>query len=358
VLMIAALESALGTDWNLAASPGFLASAGAYLQATGPTDRHFNYSDGTEGAGFEPAVFWFARKLHDPGLLFFEHRRLGSPKLIAAAVHGNRFAPLAALWWPPAGTDAATPALPTRWTGQGSNPFAVFRSSWTDPQALWVALKAGSAELNHAHMDAGSFVLEAGGVRWAIDLGMQDYESLESKGVDLWNKKQDSQRWTVFRLNNFSHNTLTLGAKPHRVAGHASLQGFTGDTPAVVDLTPVFAGQAAAVQRSFQVQGDGPVVITDRWRGLPPGLTVRWQMATRATVSLQGNTAVLRQDGRSLTVEARTPAATFKIEPAEPPADNYNAKNPGVQLLSFTVAAPPDGSLDLEVVLTPAKPQP
>ncbi|MDI1319453.1 MAG: heparinase, partial [bacterium] len=69
VLMIAALESALGTDWNLAASPGFLASAGAYLQCTGPTGRHFNYSDGSESAAFEPAVFWFARKLGDPGLL-------------------------------------------------------------------------------------------------------------------------------------------------------------------------------------------------------------------------------------------------------------------------------------------------
>jgi hypothetical protein len=359
VLMIAALESALGTDWNLAASPGFLASAGAYLQCTGPTGRHFNYSDGGENPAFEPAVFWFARKLHDPGLLFFEHRRLGSPKLAAAAVHGNRFAPLAALWWPPAGTNAATPALPLRWTGQGPNPLAVFRSSWTDPQALWVALKAGAAELNHAHMDAGSFVLEAGGVRWAVDLGMQDYESLESKGVDLWNKQQDSQRWTVFRLNNFSHNTLTLGGKLHQVAGHASLQGFTDGTPAVVDLTPVFAGQAAAVRRSFQVQGDGPVVVTDRLRGVAAGTAVRWQMATRARITLAGATATLQQDGKTLTVAVVSPAGVaFQAGPAAPPPDNYNAKNPGVQLLSFTVTAPPGGSLDLEVVLTPTNSQP
>jgi len=353
VLMIAALESALGTDWNLAASPGFLASAGAYLQTTGPSGRHYNFSDGGERASFEPAVFWFARKLADPGLLLFERRHLVSPQQRAAAVRGNRFAPLAALWWPPAGTAAATTALPLRWTGRGANPLAVFRESWTDPDSLYLALKGGAAELNHAHMDAGSFVLEAGGVRWAVDLGAQDYESLESKGVNLWNRKQDSQRWTVYRLNNFSHNTLTLGGQLHRVEGHAALRGLSDG--AVVDLTPVFAGQAAHVRRSFRLQPAARVLIEDEMSGLAPGLAVRWQMATRADITLNGRIATLRQDGRTLTVEALAPAtATFQVQPANPPADAYNALNPGVQLLFLTVPAPADGTLNLQVALTPA----
>lgn len=354
VLMLAALDSALGTDWDLAASPGFLAGAGAYLQTTGPTGRHYNFSDGGEGKAFEPALFWFARQLHDPGLLLFERRMLAAAKSATAAVRGNRFAPLAALWWPAAGSAAATPALPTRWSGQGANPIAVYRESWTDPASLYLALKAGAAENNHGHMDAGSFVFEADGVRWAVDLGAQDYESLESKGVDLWNKKQDSQRWTVYRLNNFSHNTLTLGGQLHRVDGRATLRGWTGGTPAVVDLAPVFAGQATQARRTFALSGGRKVAITDELRGLAPGTTVRWQMATRAAVTLDGATATLRQDGRSLTVAAHAPAAaTFAVAPAEPPPDAYNARNPGVQLLSFTATAPADGSLTLQVTLTP-----
>ncbi|MDI1250374.1 MAG: heparinase II/III family protein [Lacunisphaera sp.] len=357
VIMIAALESALGTDWDLATSPGFLASAGAYLQATGPTGRHFNFADGSEGASFQPAVFWFARKLADPGLLLFERRLLRSPELTAAAVRSNRCAPLAALWWPPAGTAGATTALPLRWTGRGANPIAALRESWTDPDSLYLALKGGAAELNHAHMDAGSFVLEADGVRWAVDLGAQSYESLESKGVDLWNRKQDSQRWTVYRLNNFSHNTLTLGGRPHRVAGHATLRAIPDG--AVVDLTPVFAGQATHVERTFRLQSGRRVLIADELRGLTPASLVRWQLATRATVSLDGRTATLRQDGRTLTVEVLAPAsAAFAVQPAEPPADGYNAPNPGVQLLTFTVPAPADGNLGLEVLLTPGNPLP
>jgi hypothetical protein len=82
-------------------------------------------------------------------------------------------------------------------------------------------------------------------------------------------------------------------------------------------------------------------------------------MATRARITLAGATATLQQDGKTLTVAVVSPAgAALQTGPAEPPPDNYNAKNPGVQLLSFTITAPPGGSLDLEVVLTPANSQP
>jgi hypothetical protein len=354
VLMDAALESALGTDWELAASPGFLASAGAYLQTTGPSGRRFNYSDGGERAEFEPAVFWFAEKLRDPGLLLFEHRLLVNAKFISAAVRSHRLAPLAALWWPRPGSAATAPSLPLRWTGRGDNPLAVARGSWTDPRAFYLALKGGAAELNHAHMDAGSFVYEASGVRWAIDLGMQEYESLESKGIDLWNKSQQSQRWTVFRLNNTSHNTLTLGGEPHRVAGHATLRGFEGDAPAVIDLTPVFAGQASRVERSFRLlPGDG-VAVGDVLAGLRPGLEVRWQMATRAAITVDGRTATLQQDGRRLTATLHAPTgATWQVRSADPAPNSYDAPNPGVRFLFFTTPAPADGAVELQVELLP-----
>ena len=68
-----------------------------------------------------------------------------------------------------------------------------------------MGFKGGSPGTNHAHMDVGSFVVDMQGVRWAVDLGGQGYHGLESRGVDLWNRGQDSERWTVFRLNNFGH---------------------------------------------------------------------------------------------------------------------------------------------------------
>jgi len=73
------------------------------------------------------------------------------------------------------------------WVGMVRTQFSLMRTSWSDPNAIYVAMKGGSPNVNHAHMDSGSFIMEADGVRWAMDFGSQDYNSLESKGVDLWN---------------------------------------------------------------------------------------------------------------------------------------------------------------------------
>jgi Tol biopolymer transport system component/imidazolonepropionase-like amidohydrolase len=357
VLMLAALESALGSDWNLSRSPGFLESAGAYLQTTGPTGLLYNYADGREQRTLEPALFWFARRLREPGLLWQQLRAVdralqSSPERIGEV---KRFLSLALAWWPDAPPKA--PALPRYWVGRGANPVAVFRSSWTDERALYLGLKGGSPDVNHGHMDAGSFVLERDGVRWARDLGLQEYESLESKGVDLWNRGQDSQRWQVFRLNNLSHNTLTIDGQLHRVSGFAPISAFSdraGAAFAVVDLSPVFAGQAEHVVRGFKLIGDRAVLVQDELRGLEPGAKVRWAMVTGADVSLDaadGSRATLREDGRELEARVLSEGARFAVIPAEPPADAFNAANPGRRILTATAVAAGGGTLRIAVLL-------
>jgi hypothetical protein len=358
VMMIAALESAMGTDWGMPASPGFLASAGALLETTGPSGRPFNFSDSVERRSFEPALFWFARRTGDRSLLasslaqLDEARGLSGQRPIPG--ESTRLAPLAALWWP-GETAGAHPSLPLAWTGRGVVPLIAFRSAWSDPNALWLAAKGGSASTNHAHMDAGSFVLEADGVRWGIDLGSQDYRSLESKGVDLWNRSQGSQRWQVFRLGPLGHGTLVIDGAPQRVDGMAKVAEFSSDGArphAVLDLSPAYAGQAAEVRRRFDfAAAEREVIVSDALSGLRPGADVRWAMATRAAVEPDGPRAVLRQDGRTLTAQLEAPAgARFEAIPADPPAD-YDAPNPGVRLLVAHLLAPAGGRLEIRVTL-------
>jgi hypothetical protein len=356
VLMIAALETALGTDWGLRSAPGFLASGGAYLQTIGPTGLAFNFSDGIERLGFQPPLFWIARVEGDPGLVSLERLRLASPDDRVSVARGNRFATLAALWWPESGSVDAAPRLPLNWHGRGKNPLVVFRESWSQPAAAYLAAKAGAAEINHGHMDAGAFVYEADGVRWAVDLGLQPYESLESKGINLFDPTQDSDRWTVYRLNNHSHNTLTFGGQLHRVDGHATVERFSAaDRPyAILDLSPVFAGQVGQVRRGFHVQPDHGFVVQDEIAGLSAGQTIRWQMATRAEAALHGSTATLTQDGRTLTVRVLAPAgARFTVVPADPPDNGYNAPNPGVTLLGIDLVAADASSVTLAVQVSP-----
>jgi hypothetical protein len=356
VLMIAALESALGGSWQLDASPGFLASAAAQLQQAGPTRKAYNFADGGEQVRLKPALFWFAKRLQKPELVYSQRPSLD--EILTQNKDDSdsgRFLPLIALWWSDRLQAIAAPRLPLAWFGDGPNPIGVFRSSWTDTNALYLAFKGGSAGLNHAHMDAGSFILEADGVRWACDLGAQDYFSIESKGWHLWDREQTSDRWRVYRLNNFSHNTLTLGGQLHRVTGDARIVAFNADAGrATLDLTKIFAGQATNVVRHFQLGKNREVDIRDELSGLKPGETVRWQLVTHAKVEIARDHAVLRQAGKTLQAQLITPVgANFEVIRADPPLDGVNEPNPDTWILLVNACAPANGQLLIKVSLRP-----
>lgn len=357
VVMLSALETALGTDWNLAASPGFLASAAAIVEQTGPSGRPFNFADGGEAVAFRTALFWFAQKLKRPDLVHFQHLLLRDR--LADDHHAlpeEQMLPLLAKWTTTLPTPIPPPDLPLAWRGDGPNPIGIFRSSWTDSNALFLAFKGGSAGVNHGHMDAGAFVLDADGVRWACDLGAQDYYSIESKGWSLFRRTQDSDRWRVYRLNNFSHSTLTLGGQLHQMAGDARITRFTTNE-AEVDLSAIFSGQAKRVTRRFTVGPDRSVLIQDEITGAKTGLPVRWQMVTRAQVRPAGRRVELRQEGRTLHASLQQPAdATFSVSDAQPPDDGVNQKNPNTRILTVNTTMPASGQLVLTVQLDPKSP--
>jgi hypothetical protein len=298
-------------------------------------------------------LFWFAQRLHQPELVYQQIARLRQ-KLASPDDTADWDYPLLAIWTqglPPA---IPPPAWPLAWHGDGPNPVGVYRSSWTDTNALFLAFKGGSASLNHAHMDAGSFVLDADGVRWASDLGAQDYYSIEQHGWALFNMRQNSDRWRVYRLNNFSHNTLTLGSQLHNVKGDARITAFTTNS-ATVDLSAIFAGQAGSVIRQFRLGENRSVVIRDDIAKAKPGLSVRWQMVTQASISTNRREATLQQNGRTLSAKILAPAnANFEIATAQPPDDGVNQRNPNMQILALNTAIPASGRLVVEIQLQPA----
>src|SRR5690606_12355158 len=98
----------------------------------------------------------------------------------------NRLLPLAMLWAD--GIDVNKIQAPTTklWHATSENEIAVLRTGWNKTKDIYVGFKGGTASVSHGHMDAGSFVLDMDGVRWASELGMQQYNSLESAGLKIW----------------------------------------------------------------------------------------------------------------------------------------------------------------------------
>lgn len=340
VVMIAALESALGTDFGLGAKSGFLKSAQFYLQATSPAGLYFNYSDCGERGDASAAMQWFAGRLHDPALLWNQRKPLEAYGEAVSERKGSadRMLPLLLVWGQR--MPEFTPPQALSWKGDGRTPVAILRTGWNENDA-YLAIKGGSPGTNHAHMDAGSFVLEMSGVRWAIDLGSQGYESLESKGVDLWNKSQQSQRWSVFRLNNRSHNTLVVNDALQAVDGNAPIQSFSADKEApkaVVDLSPVYQGQLESSRRGARLTSN-TALIQDEVKPLDGPVSVRWGLLTHAAVEISPQEpalALLRLNNKTLMLRVLSPrnAALILVDTENPP-QSYDAKNPDTRMICF-----------------------
>ncbi|MBE9461516.1 heparinase II/III family protein [Dyadobacter subterraneus] len=353
VMFLNAIEKVFKTDFGLNKIPGFLKTA-AYLEnMIGPTGKNFNYSDASETSTLQPAMFWFASKLEDPLLLWNERIFLTKEKL---AQNTDRLLPALMLWGQNIDIEKISAPKNRIWTGAGKNPVALIRSSWTDPNAIFVGIKGGSPSVTHGHMDAGSFVLEADGIRWAKDFGFQEYTALELKNIDLWANKQNGQRWEIFRYNNFSHNTLTFNDSLQRVDGYAPITNYSENlhfTNAVTDISSIYKGQVKKAQRGIALMDGQYVVVSDEIENLNKDTKVRWVMLTSAKVKLNGNQAELIQNGKKLIISIPNSAdISIKTWTTNPPHD-YDDPNPDTTLVGFETVIPAGKKETFQVFLIP-----
>ncbi len=353
VLFNSAIEKALGTDFGLSESPGFMQTADFFQNLTGPTGQAHNWGDSGLRAGLSPAMFWFAEKSKAPSLLWSQKQLLSQK---STGYVKNRIIPALLVWGAKTDLDAIKPPVKKLYIGQGPSPVALMRSSWTDSNAVFVGVKTGSPAVNHAHMDIGSFVIDAQGERWAMDFGMQDYNSLESKGVDLWNRSQNSQRWQVFRLNNFAHNVPSFNGALTNAKGYAKIDAWA-DEPSqmavLTDLSDMYTGQVTALKRGISIRNGDFVVVRDEVKIGEKPAVMRWNMLTPATVRIvDGKTVELSQHGKTMLLIFETDVKIdIKTWPTDPTHD-YDAPNPGTNFVGFEAALPAHASEHFNVYLT------
>jgi hypothetical protein len=347
VIAIAELESALGTGFDLSQAPAFDRTALYRLYVQSPAGQAFNYADGGANIGAQAEYTWLATRFQ-PGAALAHSRALLAAAL--AKKGGNpesdRFFALHAVWFPVLPrADVANPPLDARFRGHAE--LAIFRSAWQDPRAVFVGFKAGSNSVNHAHLDLGSFVLDADGVRWAQDLGPDDYNLPAYFG---------DKRWTYYRLNNRSHNTLTPGnalQDPKAVAPIVAFASTPTRASAVADLTSAYPGSARKMLRGVALLDRARVLVQDEVTGLKPGTPIAWQLITGARVKLDDpRHATLTQAGRLLRAEILEPdGAMFSVHPAMPPTA-AEKQNEGISVLAAEIA-PGSAAVRLVVLLTP-----
>lgn len=353
VMLNDALESALGNDAGLSNYPGFLQSAKFIQYMTAPTGNCFNFSDASPKAYGNIIMFWFAHKTNDPSLLWLEKKYLNDANLEFGEYLEERFLPCLLIFASRINLNKVTSPKGNIWCNRGKTPVYIYRSGWNSKNDTYLGIKGGTASTSHAHMDAGSFIYEQAGVRWAMDLGMQDYYSLESKGVDLWDIKQQSQRWNVFRIGSSVHNTLTINGQNHQVNGFAELTHLNGNTKNKginVDLTSTLGQAVHQATRTIILAPDNTLEVTDYIENNDSTSIIRWTMCTPTTpIIIDNQTIILTQENKQLSLKIDSPRkVNVHIWDNIPPHD-YDYRNPGTCRVGYDIALNPKEKITIKV---------
>ena len=356
VMLIESLRTALGTSLDLEKAPGFLESAKFMNFMQTPTGLTFNYADcGNPRNMINPLLYWFALETGDMSLVWQDRNR----QLETDRVRGiNRQAPIAMLFASRCNLEKIAPIKESFWSGQGVQPLFLYRKSFSDNTSSYLAAKGGTPMENHAHMDSGSFIYEWGGVQWASDLGSQNYHSLESKGLKIWNRGQNSQRWRVFRISNFPHNTLTVNEKLHQVKGNATMDKVF-DTKsrhgAKFNLSSLFLDLSSAY-RTIYIDKNDKVTCIDELTSQNISCAVRWNMTTTAKAKIvDDKTISLRRGGKEVILRAVSPKGAKAYIMSNAPTTHYDCENKGTCRVGFSVDIAPSSKCKIKVELEPQK---
>lgn len=345
-----ALEAGWGSTFGLDRLPG-LEKAVDYQDAmTGPEGLVFNHGDNGLRRTTRFGVWYLASRYDRPEALVNFESRIFAENLEAEAV-GSRFV-LSMLHYRDVGPGVG--ALPLCCAMTNATMGIVSQRNAWKPGAWFAALRAGSTEAGHSHLDIGSFVLDAKGTRWAHDLGNEAYAKVELAHVDLWGKGQDAERWKLFRYSSEGHNTVTINGHPLLVEQYAPVTSFRAGFPSVatIDLSPVLSDAPKATRTATMLR-EGGWELADSFGGVRPGKMLEWRMNTDAAISTDGPVAKLTKTVSgapvTLTVTISGVKAGWEVRDISKPPHPCDKDNPGMRQLFFRTAVPKNGAVDYVV---------
>jgi hypothetical protein len=358
VMLIEALKSSLGSDNGLSKTKGFMESSTFMLFSAGSSGDYFNYYDCRANISAKTSLFWFAKEKNNPSLLYKEFQMIREGYYTEPTTYrASRTLPNAIIFSKDLNFADLKEPKETIFTGNGLTPVTIVRTNWNDDKTIYFGIKGGSSSDGHSHMDQGSFVYDIGTNRWAMDFGSQDYYSLESKGVKLWDMTQNSQRWDIFRYTNLNHNTLSINNQKHNIKGRANIienYNSKAEKGSKIDLTEVlnFNNELKSAHRKGVVVNDSYLKIEDVIETNNKPVAVRWNMVTKSSAEIiDAKTIKITQKDKTLFLkfDADSPF-TLAIKKSENPSayksefgfmyGDYNAKNPGTVMIGFDATIP------------------
>lgn len=379
VCFLSAMKGVFGSTGGIAEVPGFMDSGEYAMFMHGTMNTTFTYNDG--GGTTDPFLltsWWFAAQNDDPTLIYCEKRRLekaDDPSYKDTPITGSEqpyrlLAPMVVMLRD-FDMDSRPVNPPTRqvWSGKGEKPVVMVRRGWNfDETDVFLGAVGGLADAwqtsrtAHGHMDAGSFVFEAEGVRWSDDIMRPGYgawnTALRAAESPRVYTAQEGAMWDTFHLSNLCHSTIVAyandGSVPKKV--HSSdyyVDGFAplletidagGRQGGTFDLSAPMRGQVKSAKRTVELVNGTDLVVTDEITALPAlECRLEWRMLSISSSSVADSGVTLTKNGkkRTLTVTSSdaSVAPVYKSWPTtKPTGDGWGVLNFHQTISNRTIA--------------------
>lgn len=325
-ILCLALETALGTDFEIPSVEGFQGAGDFYVFDRGNTGKRFNYSDSGEDDDTSFGLWYLSYKQKNPRFLYQDLSRLDDDTYLH-----EYYTFMAITTSYLMGDVNATAPSGRMYVADNSsiNPVMMCRTGW-GPNDPYLALKGGSCNVSHAHMDAGEIVYEQYGTRWFKDFTYTtNYTELENifaqmglNPSDLGRLEADSPRWKVFQYHNRQHSTITANDANHWPYGKARIYetyDSESELGAYVDLTDTFYNQLKYGNRKAVIKNNSYLEVTDKLSPIDgQSAHIRWTCASDAEPTIVSDGIELNDGTTIMKLSTNAANATYKIWSVDP----------------------------------------
>lgn len=315
-IILAALNTSLDSNFGLSELPGFDETGLFPIYMNGAFDIPFNFSDGDDLFVRAPELFWMSERYKQPVYNYYQQK---------STAHGA----IDLIWYKPINRNVTLQKLPLDRYFRGTEVVSM-RDNWENSHGIFVGFKAGDNKVTHSNLDLGTFVIDALGVRWATELGRDDYNL-----PGYFDQKE--QRWRYYKTRAEGQNTLVINPSPNpdqNSEAESKIIHFVSQPEeafAIADLTSAYYPNASKVLRGIKLQRQQKqILIQDEIQADAP-INLLWFMHTKADIEIgkDGKTAMLYQDGKRLWVKLLNPKPNYRftVMNAEPLPSSPNPKN-------------------------------
>lgn len=343
-----ALKDCIGTDFGLSESEGFSKTLLYRAFSINGVGFYYNYADCNTRASVSSGSWYCAWRFSDPSLLSWEVSMLDKEKYVSDRTLFLAIASAYRLGY-------FKPKVPEGHVFQagGEVPVAILRRGW-GPEDAYLGIKGGMEKGGHAHMDQGSFVFDADGVRWVAEYPHEAYENYRrvlkkfDDKASLFSYTQNSWRWKLFAYNPRQHSTLTIKDELLDVTGFASIlsaEEKDGVLSASVDLSDVYFGKLKNFIRTVSITREDDLEVTDRFEVGAEDLELRWSFVSMAKPSVTPEGILFKSKNKDKVrlLQAEGTVPEYQVWPNDPamsdsPTGPYEKKQKGYYIAGYTLS--------------------